>query len=113
VLKKDGSIWAWGNNQHGQLGDGTFTKDKPFGKYTPVKVLIDAGIDQQPIFTPTVQPITNVSATETSTPLPSAQASTATPAQLPLPASGFNITIIIMLIGLALAINYVYIIIRK
>lgn len=23
ILKKDGTVWAWGNNEHGQLGDGT------------------------------------------------------------------------------------------
>jgi alpha-tubulin suppressor-like RCC1 family protein len=30
ILKKDGTVWAWGNNSCGQLGNGTFVKsDKP------------------------------------------------------------------------------------
>ena len=30
VLKKDGSLWAWGKNGYSQLGDGTFeNRDKP------------------------------------------------------------------------------------
>lgn len=32
-LKQDGTVWAWGNNDYGQLGDGT-TLDR----YTPVQV---------------------------------------------------------------------------
>ena len=31
ALAKDGSVWAWGNNEFGQLGDGTHeTRGEPF-----------------------------------------------------------------------------------
>lgn len=33
IIKDDGSLWAWGANSHGQLGDGT-----SLGKTTPIKV---------------------------------------------------------------------------
>ena len=33
VLKSDGTVWAWGNNGSGRLGDGT-TKDRP----TPIQI---------------------------------------------------------------------------
>jgi alpha-tubulin suppressor-like RCC1 family protein len=34
ALKSDGTIWAWGDNYYGQLGDGTYNNDR----YTPVQV---------------------------------------------------------------------------
>lgn len=35
ALKSDGTVWAWGKNDKGQLGDGTYTDSK----YKPVQVL--------------------------------------------------------------------------
>jgi alpha-tubulin suppressor-like RCC1 family protein len=32
-LKSDGTVWSWGNNMFGQLGDGSTTD-----RYTPVQV---------------------------------------------------------------------------
>ena len=34
ALKQDGTVWAWGDNDYGQLGDGTDTD-----RLTPVQVL--------------------------------------------------------------------------
>jgi len=39
AVKKDGTVWAWGSNYYGQLGDGTTTN-----RYTPVKVSGLSGI---------------------------------------------------------------------
>jgi alpha-tubulin suppressor-like RCC1 family protein len=36
AVKDDGTIWAWGDNQYGQLGDGTTTDH-----ITPVQVMKD------------------------------------------------------------------------
>lgn len=39
IIRRDSTVWAWGGNQFGQLGDGTFN-DSP----TPVRVLNLTGI---------------------------------------------------------------------
>lgn len=36
VLKKDGSLWAWGSNKLGELGDGS-----GIDNWTPTKILED------------------------------------------------------------------------
>ena len=39
AILSDGSVWAWGNNAHGQLGDGTRTDSD-----VPVRVHVPAGV---------------------------------------------------------------------
>src|SRR5437879_5108552 len=39
ALKSDGTVWAWGHNQYGELGNGTYTNND-----TPVQVLGPGGV---------------------------------------------------------------------
>jgi alpha-tubulin suppressor-like RCC1 family protein len=39
ALTASGGVKCWGDNEFGQLGDGTFTTTDPWGKATPVDVI--------------------------------------------------------------------------
>jgi hypothetical protein len=41
AVRSDGTVWAWGDNQYGQLGDGTRTNQS-----TPVRVMGLTGVTQ-------------------------------------------------------------------
>jgi alpha-tubulin suppressor-like RCC1 family protein len=38
-LKTDGSLWGMGDNQFGELGNGTFMKSEPYGKALPEQIV--------------------------------------------------------------------------
>jgi hypothetical protein len=44
ALKSDGTVWAWGDDFYGQLGNGTNRTDLPYGIATPVQVLGSGGV---------------------------------------------------------------------
>ena len=35
ALRSDGTLWCWGNNRHGELGNGTETTTPPFSRFVP------------------------------------------------------------------------------
>jgi len=38
ALRSDGTVWAWGNNYYGQVGNGTTTTNAPYAVTTPTQV---------------------------------------------------------------------------
>ena len=40
ALKNDNTVWAWGHNESGQVGDNTIDYQNPYGKSAPVQSLI-------------------------------------------------------------------------
>ncbi|MHB8840376.1 MAG: RCC1 domain-containing protein, partial [Candidatus Aquicultor sp.] len=42
ALASDGTVWGWGNNMYGQLGNGSTTTDTPIR--TPVRVISITGV---------------------------------------------------------------------
>src|SRR5207302_1106137 len=38
AVKSGGTVWAWGENSEGELGNGSFTTDPPYGSATPAPV---------------------------------------------------------------------------
>jgi alpha-tubulin suppressor-like RCC1 family protein len=44
ALKSDGTVWAWGFNLFGELGNSTYTTAAPFGSDVPVRVTALTGV---------------------------------------------------------------------
>ena len=51
AIKSDGSLWAWGSNKYGQLGDGTMTD-----RHSPVHIMDGVALPGTPPTTPPTTP---------------------------------------------------------
>ena len=77
AIKTDGSMWAWGSNEHGQLGDGTTER-----RYLPVEVFL-RGTATEPETEPETEPDTKPDEPPLTTEPPTEPPSTTIPPEEP------------------------------
>ena len=100
VLKNDGSVWGWGSNREGQLGDHKEIVSDPVEiiKGSAAATLIPT---PSPSPTPAATPGATTEPTQQDpTGTPTTQAPTSSPEPLPTQTSGFDFTAIIALVGI-------------